>query len=32
MSYRETLPRRGVSRKEMMKRDARFSRLEVRLT
>jgi len=28
MPYRETLPRRGVSRKEMMKRVARFSRLK----
>ena len=28
MSYRETLPRRGVSRKQMMKRVARFSRLK----
>ena len=28
MSYRETLPRRGVSRREMMKRVARFSRLK----
>ena len=28
MSYRETLPRRAVSRKEMMKRVARFSKLK----
>ena len=28
MGYRETLPRRGVSRKEMMKRVARFARLK----
>jgi mannose-6-phosphate isomerase-like protein (cupin superfamily) len=28
MGYRETLPRRGVSRREMMKRVARFSRLK----
>jgi hypothetical protein len=28
MAYRETLPRRGVSRKAMMKRVARFSRLK----
>ena len=28
MAYRETLPRRGVSRREMMKRVARFSRLK----
>jgi len=28
MSYRETLPRRGVSRREMMQRVARFSRLK----
>ena len=28
MSYRETLPRRGVRRSEMMKRVARFSRLK----
>jgi mannose-6-phosphate isomerase-like protein (cupin superfamily) len=28
MSYRETLPRRGVPRRQMMKRVARFSRLK----
>ncbi len=28
MAYRETLPRRGVSRREMLKRVARFSRLK----
>ena len=28
MSYKETLPRRGVSRREMMKRVARFSKLK----
>jgi quercetin dioxygenase-like cupin family protein len=28
MGYRETLPRRGVSRRQMMKRVARFSRLK----
>jgi len=28
MSYRETLPRRGVSRRQMMKRVARFARLK----
>ena len=28
MAYRETLPRRGVKRSEMMKRVARFSRLK----
>ena len=28
MAYRETLPRRGVRRSEMMRRVARFSRLK----
>src|SRR6266700_3921085 len=28
MNYRETLPRRGISRKEMMKRVARFRKLK----
>lgn len=28
MAYRETLPRRGVTRREMMKRVARFSRIK----
>ena len=28
MSYRETLPRRGIARRQMMKRVARFSRLK----
>ena len=28
MAYRETLPRRGIARRQMMKRVARFSRLK----
>ena len=28
MAYRETLPRRGIARRQMMKRVARFSKLK----